>query len=236
MEVFTRPPYRGSKINIRKFQTDKSEKFKTIYVVRNSYDNGYSNYYWTTNLNEKLVRGTICLIDVCDAFKYRFMNYLRLNPYTYFGGDDFDELMQKSIWKDIETQTHLNKKCYNEVMIDNQEIYSEHFDGIIVNDIIENNKDKYIKEILDLIKNSQEYHLNLKPLENIQNYDQRIEKLESTVKELTETNLNLCEIIEKLNKRVKKLESIKSCATDLIKEIVSPIIQDTQINDDDIFN
>ena len=121
-------------------------------------------------------------------------------------------------------------------MIDNQEIYSEHFDGMVVNEIIENNKNKYIKEILDLIKNSQEYHLNLKPLENLQNYDQRIEKLESTVKELTATTLNLCEIIEKLNKRVKKLESIKSCATDLIKEIVSPIIQDTQINDDDIFN
>lgn len=242
MEVFTRPPYRGSNVIIYKFQTTKSEKFKTIYIVYNSFKNGYSSYYWTTNLNEKLVRGTICLMGICNkVFEKSFMNYLGLNSDTYFGGDDFDELLQKSIWVDIENQTYLNKKYYEEVMTYNQKIYSEYFDVEILNEIIKNNIDKDIKEILNLIKNSQEYHLSLKPLENLQNYQideyaKKIEKLESTVSELTISTLNLCEVIEKLNKRVKKLESIKSCATDLIKEIVTPVIQDIQINDDDIFN
>lgn len=239
LKIFDRLPYKSYKHEIYEYKLicmDDIKTYSKIYIVHSFYGYGYSDYYWTTNLENKIVRGTVCLMGIFhNKFNEKLCNYLNIeydSEKNKYDESKFDELCLNSIWLDIKNITSFNQEMFTCKKLIKQKYHSVDFNNDLFNilEIIDENIDQSCENILDMILEYEKSVINSEDSENISD--------QNTLKDFISQIYNLCDVVEKLNykvddlsSRVEKIESIKNN----IKGIVDKVIMPVEISDN-IFN
>ena len=233
IKIIDRLPYKGYKNEIYEYNLKNeniNKDYSKIYIVHSSYGYGYSDYYWTINLENKIVRGIICLMGIFhNKFNEKLCNYIDIDynsDKNLIDESKFNELCLKSIWSDIENMTSFNQEMFTYKKLIDQKYYSVNFNDDLFNilEIIDKNIDETFEDILNMIF---EYEKSVIDSENI---DSENITDQNNLNDFITQIYNLCDIVEKLNykvdnlsTRVEHLESIKNSVKGIMNKIITPV-------------
>lgn len=230
--VFNRLPYTGNYISITKYKLKSRIENYILYIVENRYlDFGISDFYWTTNLKNKIVRGIVSMLNFSeDCFKNKiFKSFEKQNLNM-----TFQESLENAVWHDIEVQTSYDKDSFEivECEPDFKNRFSIDYKTTAekkVNEIINYCKDDYLKA-LKLIRKYQETDNLPSTIQNFSNrlIDFEVEEKDENNKKFIEFLLNFNSIINKdnliiLDKQLTGLFKIDKLENDKIIQLNNKI-------------
>lgn len=238
IKIIDRLPYKGYKHEIYEYNLKNeniNKDYSKIYIVHSSYGYGYSDYYWTTNLENKIVRGIICLMGIFhNKFNEKLCDYIDIdynNDKNLIDESKFNELCLKSIWSDIENITSFNQEMFTYNKLIDQKYYSVNFNDDLFNilEIIDKNINETCENILDMILEYEKSVVDFKNI-NSENIDSKNISDQNNLNDFITQIYNLCDIVEKLNykvnnlsTRVEHLESIKNSVKGMMNKIITPV-------------